>query len=323
MKTGLALPAAFALALAGACAAPPAEPAPAAPSEAPSAPPSLRDRGEGAGILNFAEVAPGLLRGAQPEGEASFALLASLGVRTALSVDGARPDVEGAAKHGIRYVHLPMEYSSIPREEQVRIARTAKDAQSAGGLFVHCHHGKHRGPAAAAIAWMARDGAAPEAAVAEMKRAGTDPRYEGLYADVGAYEPATAEELARVTPEELPAVSRVPDFVGSMVRIDMHFAHMQAVQKAGWKTPASMPDVRPAHESRILAEHFRETARLEEVGSRPEDFRRRLDQAEKAAWSLEEALRAGDGDAAKKAMEAVDSSCNSCHAVYRNARKAW
>ena len=318
MKNRLALPAAFLLALAGACAAPAADPAPA---DGPAAAEGLPAQGERAGIHNLDRVAPGLLRGAQPEGDASFALLKSLGVKTLLSVDGARPDVEGAAKHGLRYVHLPMEYSAIPREAQVRIAKTAREAE--GGLFVHCHHGKHRGPAAAGIAWMARDGAAPEAALAEMKRAGTDRKYEGLYADVGAYEPVTAEELARVKPEELGPVAQVPDFVGAMVRIDATFGHMQAVQKAGWKTPAAMPDVRPAHEARILAEHLRETARLEEVRARPEDFRRWLDEGEKAAWSLEEALRAGDGAAAKRHLEAVDSSCNSCHAVYRNTRKAW
>ena len=91
--------------------------------------------GEQAGIHNLSEVAPGLLRGADPGGDASFALLASLGVKTIISVDGARPDVEGAAKHGIRYVHIPLEYSGVTRDQQARIARVAKEAE--GGVFVH------------------------------------------------------------------------------------------------------------------------------------------------------------------------------------------
>lgn len=342
MRSRLAVPAAFllplglplSLALAGACAAPSAGPAAAAPAapagdlpatrgDAPAAVEDLRGRGEKAGIHNLDRVGPGILRGSQPEGDASFALLADLGVKTVLSVDGARPDVEGAANCGLRYIHLPMEYSGIPREGQVKIAKAAKEAQADGLLFVHCHYGKHRGPAAAGIAWMARDGASAEAAVAEMKKAGTDRKYEGLYADVEAFEPVTAEELARVKPEELAPVSVVPDLVGAMVRFDVAFEHMKAVQKAGWKTPAAMPDVRPAHEARILAEHFREAARLEEVLKRPEDFRRWMGEGEKAAWSLEEALRAGDGEAAKRALETVDATCNSCHGVYRNTRKAW
>jgi protein tyrosine phosphatase (PTP) superfamily phosphohydrolase (DUF442 family) len=269
----------------------------------------------------MAEVAPGLFRGAQPEGDASFAHLAGLGVRTIVSVDGARPDAEGAARHGIRYVHLPMEYSGIPREEQVRIARVARDAE--GGIFLHCHHGKHRGPAASAIAWMARDGCSPEAAIADMRAAGTDPRYEGLYDDVREFRPVTDEELAAVRPEDLGPAAKVPDFIEAMVRIDATFERMKAVRKAGWRTPASMPDVRPAHEARILAEHLREAARLDEARGRPDDFRGWLSDAERSAWDLETALREGGGgaDAAAAALDRVSASCGACHDVYRNRRR--
>jgi protein tyrosine phosphatase (PTP) superfamily phosphohydrolase (DUF442 family) len=324
--------AAFGLAvgLAGAsCTAPsreaPADPTAAeVPGAAATAPSStlrdVREAGETAGILNMAEIAPGLLRGAQPEGDASFALLASLGVRTILSVDGARPDVEGAEKHGLRYVHIPVEYSGFTRAEQVRIARVAKEHD--GGLFVHCHHGKHRGPAASAIAWMAIEGCPSEKAVADMKRAGTDPRYEGLYADVREFRPVTAEELAAVKPEEIGSVAHVPDFIEAMVRIDVTFDRMKAVKQAGWKTPESMPDVRPAHEARILAEHFREAARLEEAKGRPEVFRTRLGTIEQAAWDLETSLRDGAGDAASAAaFDRVAASCAACHDVYRNRKQ--
>ena len=320
MNARIALPAAVVLALAGACAAPSSDPpAPAAPA-APAGHGDLHERGEKAGIHNLAEVAPGILRGAQPEGDASFALLASLGVRTALSVDGAQPDVEGAAKHGIRYVHLPMGYSGIPRDEQVRIAAVARQAAEKGGLFVHCHHGKHRGPAASGIAWLARDGVAAAGAIADMKKAGTDPKYEGLYGDVREFRPIAAEEYAKIRPEDLPSAAPVPDFIEAMVRVDDTFERVKAIRSAGWKTPAAMPDVMPAHEVRILAEHLRETARLDEVKARPQDFRDWLASGEKAAWALEEAIRAGGGEAAQSAFEAVNTSCNSCHTAYRNKR---
>ena len=317
MKARIALPAALVLALAGACAAPTSDPS--APASAPGHG-DLHERGEKAGIHNLAEVAPGILRGAQPEGDASFALLASLGVKTALSVDGAQPDVQGAAKHGIRYVHVPIEYSGLTREEQVKIGKVAREA--GGALFIHCHHGKHRGPAASGIAWLARDAADPELAIADMKKAGTDPKYEGLYADVREFKAISAEEYAKVRPEDLPSAAPVPDLIESMVRVDDIFERVKAVRAAGWKTPAAMPDVAPAHEVRILAEHLRETARLDEVKARPEDFREWLAAGEKAAWALEEAIRAGGGDAAQSAFEAVNTSCNSCHAVYRNKRKS-
>ena len=82
-----------------------------------------------------------------------------------------------------------------------------------------------------------------------------------------------------------------------------------------------MPDVRPAHEARILAEHYREMQRLDDAASRPEDFRRWLAEGERAAWSLEESIRKGDADGAKAAMDTVNANCNACHTSYRNKRR--
>src|SRR6188508_1838179 len=44
-----------------------------------------------------------VLAGAQPEGDKSFAALRDMGVKTIISVDGAKPDVETAHKYGLRY----------------------------------------------------------------------------------------------------------------------------------------------------------------------------------------------------------------------------
>lgn len=308
-------------ALVAACSSPAPAPDLGSAAAGPGIPADLPAAGEAAGIHNLGRIGPGLFRGAQPEGESSFALLASLGVTTILSVDGARPDLENAAKHGIRYVHVPVEYSGLTREEQVKIAKVAKEAE--GGIFVHCHHGKHRGPAAGAIALMTREGCEPSKALEMMRLAGTDPKYQGLYADVGAFRAVTSEEMDRLKPEDLPSAAKVPDVTGAMVKIDAHFERMKAVKKAGWATPKEMPDVVPAHEARILAEQFREFGRLDEVKGKPENFRGWVAASEKAAWEMEEALRAGKPDGAAAAMDRVGTSCNACHDVYRNARKSW
>src|SRR5579863_6419147 len=67
------------------------------------APPSqtaeLRALGD-ARLLNAHWLTPRVLAGAQPEGAAGFKDLAALGVRTVISVDGARPDVELARQAG-------------------------------------------------------------------------------------------------------------------------------------------------------------------------------------------------------------------------------
>ncbi len=291
-------------------------PAVAAPSPSGIDPAELHRRGEEAGIHNFKEVAPGLFRGAQPEGDAAFALLASLGVKTMLSVDGARPDAEAAARHGIRYIHVPIEYAGITPEQQLKIARTGQ--RFGNGLFVHCHHGKHRGPAALAVAWITRDGVANDTAVADMVEAGCDPRYEGLYAQARSFVPPSAAALASVTEEDLPSAAAVAGLTEAMVSVDAHFSRMKAVEKAGWRTPTSHPDVVPAHESRIFAEVFRELARTDEVRGRAEDFRGWIRGSEEAAWAMEKALRAGDEAGAKASLAAIADSCNACHEKYRN-----
>jgi hypothetical protein len=188
-------------------------------------------------------------------------------------------------------------------------------------MFVHCHHGKHRGPAACGIAWMARTGVSAAVVLEDMKTAGTDPKYAGLYGDVGAFRPVTEEELAAVKPGDLGPSARLPDLVEAMIQVDASFDRMKAVKKAGWRTPASMPDVQPAHEARILAERFRELGRMDEAKGKPADFQGWREDAEKAAWALEEALGQGDGSAAGTALDRVNTTCNACHDVYRNTRK--
>ena len=112
--------------------------------------------------------------GGQPEGDAAYGELVQLGVQTLVSVDGIRPDVDAARRHGLRYVHIPIGYDGVDLHagrSLVQLSRTVE-----GPMFVHCHHGVHRGPAAAAILAMA-DGATDAAgAMAILARAGTRSR---------------------------------------------------------------------------------------------------------------------------------------------------
>jgi len=57
-----------------------------------------------------------VISGGQPEGAEAFAELRALGVKTIVSVDGAKPDVELARTYGLRYVHLPIGYNGVPAE---------------------------------------------------------------------------------------------------------------------------------------------------------------------------------------------------------------
>ena len=66
------------------------------------------------GLHNVYRLTDKLLSGSGPEGDEGFASLQQLGVKTVLSVDGARPDVARARRFGLRYVHLPIGYDGVP-----------------------------------------------------------------------------------------------------------------------------------------------------------------------------------------------------------------
>jgi protein tyrosine phosphatase (PTP) superfamily phosphohydrolase (DUF442 family) len=270
---------------------------------------------EAAGLHNILRVTDKLYSGSGPEGEAGFRSLRDLGMKTVISVDGARPNVELAHKYGLRYVHLPVGYDGVPREQALRIARAVRDLP--GPVYLHCHHGKHRGPAAAAAAWRCLDAARPAAdALALLRRAGTDPHYTGLYATVEALAPPEPGELDGVA-ADFPEVARVNDLARLMVALDERWDHLKAVRAAGWKAPPDHADLDPPHEALQLREHYRELARLPEVESRPDDFRRLLGEAEGAAGELEQALRAGQ--AAEPAFGRSAALCTQCHVQFRDA----
>src|SRR5262249_41353434 len=132
------------------------------------------------GIENAFRLSARLYSGGEPQGEGAFQALKALGVKTVISVDGARPDVETAHRYGIRYVPLPVSYDGIPREQALRIVQAARTLP--GPVFVHCHHGKHRGPAAAALCGLVMEGWTRGQALEWMNLAGTSPDYRGLFA---------------------------------------------------------------------------------------------------------------------------------------------
>jgi protein tyrosine phosphatase (PTP) superfamily phosphohydrolase (DUF442 family) len=277
-----------------------------------------------AGLPNVMRVSDKLISGAAPEEDAGFASLQSLGVKTVITVDGARPDVERARRFGFRYVHLPIGYDGVPREQALRIARAVRDLP--GPIYLHCHHGKHRAPAAAAAATRCLDGQC-SAAMAEalLKRAGTAPRYNGLYAAVRTLEAVSNRELDKVA-SDFPETAPVGRFIEQMVQVDGHWDHLTEIRAAGWKAPASHPDLDPPHVALLLREAYRESARLPATNNRDAELQRWLIEAEVHAGELESVLRPAAGktvnpEVAEKAFEKAASDCTRCHARYRDVPK--
>src|SRR5205814_1359060 len=79
------------------------------------------------GLHNVFRVTGRLYSGSSPEDDAGFRSLQRLGIRTVITVDGARPDVERARRFGLRYVHLPIGYDGVPEARAYQLARAVRD----------------------------------------------------------------------------------------------------------------------------------------------------------------------------------------------------
>jgi protein tyrosine phosphatase (PTP) superfamily phosphohydrolase (DUF442 family) len=246
---------------------------------------------EAAGLHNVYRLSPALLSGSQPEGDAGFASLARLGVRTVISVDGQTPDVARAERFGLRYVHVPIGYDGVPRDKAVLAAKAVRDLP--GPAYLHCHHGKHRGPAVAACVLLATDPAVtPAAAGRVLRTAGTDPKYAGLIGVPRTFARPTAAELA--APADFPAVAEVPTLARLMVEVDERWDRLRAA-------PRSEDAVQ-------LAELYREAARL----PRSAGFAGLLREAAANA----EALAKSPGDWGL--LTTGQRLCSRCHAKHRD-----
>lgn len=268
-------------------------------------------------LHNAFRVSERIYSGGSPEGDAAFVELKELGIKTIISVDGAKPDIERARKHGMTYVHLPFGYDGIPRE---RVIALAKAAQMPGPIYVHCHHGKHRGPAAVAVIQLCTDPTWNAAKADDwLKLAGTDPKYTALIELPKTLRSPTPDELAKA-PSMFSESAVVPDLARLMVEIDSRWDHLKIVKSAGWKATKEYPDIDPAHEALQLVELYREAARLESIRERGHSFQMNLKEAEEAGLQLESALRAKPVDlqTASKAFTRSAATCTACHEQFRD-----
>lgn len=194
-----------------------------------------------------------LINGPAPETDADFANLQQRGIRTIISVDGALPDVERAKAHGIRYVHLPIGYDRMADDEATALAKAVRDMPRP--IYIHCYHGKHRSPTAAAVALIELGEMSNKDGIAWLERAGTSHDYVGLWGSVANAAPLPADKLD-AAPADFAEQAQVSDFVSQMVNIDRTFERLEHLQANGWQPPPEQPDLEPVHEARILSEHI-------------------------------------------------------------------
>jgi protein tyrosine phosphatase (PTP) superfamily phosphohydrolase (DUF442 family) len=263
------------------------------------------------GLHNVHRATGTVYLGSEPHGEQAFAELQKLGITTIVSVDGAIPDVEVAKKYGLRYIHIPLGYDAVDSDAAKALTRVAREIKTP--LYVHCHHGKHRGPAAAAIVCIAAGSLKNEQAIELMKKAGTGKDYVGLWRDVNRFVPPSAN----IQLPELVEVAKVESMAAAMAKLDRHFDNLKACAKADWQTPASHPDLVPAAEALLVQEGLHESQR-HCSGAHDATFREWLKESDTLASGLYAAVKAEDKASAATLLKSLEQKCVQCHQAYRN-----
>jgi protein tyrosine phosphatase (PTP) superfamily phosphohydrolase (DUF442 family) len=301
------------------CAKPPASNSAANAAAAPQAEAPVRV--EAAHLPNAYRLHEKVISGGQPDGEAAFVELERLGVKTVISVDGAKPDVELARAHGMRYVHLPHGYDGIPEARAKELAKAVRELP--GPIYIHCHHGKHRCPAAATVACVETGFLAPEAAILVLKTAGTSVHYRGLY-DSAANAKRLDDALLDELQVEFKETVELPAMAEAMVALEHTFDHVKQIAQADWQSPPKHPDIDPPHEALLLKEHFAELMRAEESQAFGAKFLEYLQASETASGELETLLLAKkNGEEVEPvklaaSLEVVTKNCAACHAAVRD-----
>ncbi|QDV25590.1 protein-tyrosine phosphatase family protein [Aureliella helgolandensis] len=274
-------------------------------------------------LPNAIQVHEKVFSGGQPAGTAAFQELADLGIKTIICVDGARPDLESARQFGFKYVHLPHGYDGIPAKRIEELAKVVRDAD--GPIYIHCHHGKHRSPAAASVACVSAGLMPRELALQVLTLAGTSPSYRGLFQAAERALPI-APTVLDALPSEFPEAVAIPPMADAMIEIDHLYEQLHAVAAAHWSSPSDHPDLEPAHVALMLREQFTELLRTEETQTQPESFQTMLRESETATLELEELLREGAVakpspdllQALQSKTEAIGRNCKACHEAFRD-----
>ena len=133
---------------------------------------------------------------------------------------------------------MPIQYKGITEDQILQIAKTFRELEAP--FYVHCFHGKHRGPAAAAIGSVALDGLDRDTAIAEMRQwCSTAQKYEGLYATVATADIPTADETAAFE-FDFTSSHQFTGMRDAMITLTRSWDEVKLIRKNGWEASAAV-----------------------------------------------------------------------------------
>ncbi|MEM6981023.1 MAG: hypothetical protein AAF539_15285 [Planctomycetota bacterium] len=221
--------------------------------------------------------------GARPETTADFKRVFDAGCVTVVSVDALPSDESLAQQFDLRRVHIPIGYAGASSKALSMLQLLATETNEP--IFVHCHHGQHRGPAMAVMLAMARGQLTHPEAIEVLHQCGTSLAMTRLWDQVSSFVPGQVDGSI-----DLMSESPVTPFVSAMTMLDA--------------AARESPSISLAQRRVLLEEGYREAIRFSPKNE-----------------GLKSELRAGLREIQQSrslSTQAVRQRCVSCHASFRH-----
>ena len=251
--------------------------------------------------LQFHQLTPDIFVGPRPSQE-HIEELTALGIKKVISVDALPPE-SSLWGEAIQVRHLPLGYRDLPKPLQLRLARELSIAPVK--TYIHCHHGQHRGPAAALAALRALGQLDQAEAETWLDRCGVV--YQGLRQAVQDAQPESPQDIQSALLLEEAVATR------SLSRL---MAEIDQVWERLKKVPS--PDDPNKRTQKEDAAHLLDLFRLSSAAAGPvdPDYPKQMQEAIRLATTLESELQ--DGEDAAELRAALRSSCRTCHRAFRD-----
>ncbi len=244
--------------------------------------------------------------GALPESSEDFDFLRKAGVKTVITVDRAKPDETKADSMGLRYVRIPIGYDGIPKKAALDFLKLLRTPEIQGPYYLHCHGGKYRSGAMAAIYRIGVNHWSNDSALAEMTHYAGDEKYLGLIKSVQKFKSPSEKDLVKYKYDPNAPIPAMPlaDQMGDIQRL---WKALQKLAKSG--------DEKDEMKGMAigLQEHFAEIYRLKTCEKCDMQGFKALQEMSTQFQLMQKTLDFSPGTLAK-----VEEGCTSCHKRLRD-----